>query len=276
MSRVPTASGGRVAKPSASGSSLASWGGPEQQQRVFAALHASLAQETLPALPTEVLALVPVVSWGQIAETMRLTRSKAWRNGLTVATTAVPHQVLWLLVGGEAPSPRGLKGRYHRAFVDALIVRVEKPFESEVDAEDHRVRMAGGNQSRCLQAARVTVASRLPWSAPADLSGLRALMADPSGAAAQIGGTVAALRSSAATAPRTLHAPPRVSMPRLGLAESAGDAPWHLGFVPIPYLSPVAPAAAPPAPPRPPATGARHTSSPLAPYLRPRRRRGGG
>ena len=135
MSRVPTTSENKVARPNHSGSSSASWGGPEQQQRVLAALHASLAQETLPTLPTDVLALVPAMSWGQIAETMRLTRSKAWRNGLTVATTAMPHQVLWLLVGGDAPSPRQLKGRYHRAFVDALIARVERPFESEVDAE---------------------------------------------------------------------------------------------------------------------------------------------
>ena len=102
-------------------------GGAGRKERVLAALRASLAHETLPALHADVRALLTTMTWEQIAETMRVTGSPAWRNGLTVAATAVPHHVLWLLEGGNAPSPRDtgrVPGGYHRALVHALVSKV--------------------------------------------------------------------------------------------------------------------------------------------------------
>ena len=176
------------------GASFALLGGAGRQERVFAALRASLAHETLPALHADVSALLPTITWAQIAQTMRVTGSSEWRSGLTVAATAAPHQVLWLLVGGDAPCPRLLKGGYHRALVDALVSKVVNRFEQKAIAEDKRA--ARGGHTRDLPAARATVARHLPWSAPADLLTLRALMTDPKGASARLG--AAMLRAEAA------------------------------------------------------------------------------
>ena len=176
-------------------------GGAGRQERVFAALRASLAHETLPALDADVRALLPTMTWAQIAETMRATRSTEWRNGLTVAATAVPHHVLWLLEGGNAPSPRLIPGGYHRALVGALVSKVEKRFEAEAAAEDQRGKKVSGTWN--LPAARARVACWLPWSAPADLLALRALMTDPTGASAELG----AAMSRAAAPQGTLLAP---------------------------------------------------------------------
>ena len=169
-------------------------GGAGRQERVFAALRASLAHEELPALDADVRALLPTMTWAQIAQTMRVTRSSEWRQGLTVATTAMPHHVLWLLLGGEAPSPRRIKGGYHLALVGALVSKVETRFEKQAIAEDKRAQRISGPWD--LPAARATVACLLPWSAPADLLTLRALMTDPKGASAQLG--AAMLRAEAA------------------------------------------------------------------------------
>ena len=130
--------------------------------------------------------LLPTMTWAQIAQTMRVTGSSEWRSGLTVAATAAPHQVLWLLVGGDTPCPRlSLKGGYHRALVDALVSQLELGFESKATAEAKRVARARSLPFDLL-AARATIASSLPWSAPADLQTLRTLMLDPKGAAAKL------------------------------------------------------------------------------------------
>lgn len=191
MSRAPTAANRTVARPDPGPAPFALLGGAEQQERVFAALRASLAHEELPALDADVRALLPTMTWAQIAQTMRVTGSSEWRQGLTVATTAMPHHVLWLLVGGEAPSPRLIKDGYHRALVGALVSKVETRFEKEAKAEGKRAATVSGTAYNLL-AARATVARLLPWSAPADLPALRALMADPAGASAALGAALLA------------------------------------------------------------------------------------
>ena len=197
MAHAPTASCHTVARPDQRGPSFALLGGAGRQERVFAALRASLADETLPALHADVRALLPTMTWAQIAQTVRVTGSSEWRSGLTVAATAAPHQVLWLLVGGDAPCPRLLKGGYHRALVDALMSKVVTRFEKQAIAED--MRAARGGHTRDLPAARATVASHLPWSAPADLLTLRALMTDPKGAAAQLGAAMSRAEAAQGT-----------------------------------------------------------------------------
>ena len=175
-------------------------GGAGRQERVFAALHASLAHEALPALAADVRALIPTITWAQIAMTLRHTGSSVWRCGLTVSSTAAPHQVLWLLVGGDAPSPRQLPGGYHRALVGALHRHVEKRFEAEVRVEHTRGKRAGGTWD--LPAARARVACSLRWSAPADLPMLRALMTDATSAAAKLGAALRAVDPPCAPTPR--------------------------------------------------------------------------
>ena len=197
------------AQPDHSGASSAFLGGTERQERVLEALRASLAHETLPALDADVRALLPIMTWAQIAETMRVIRSPAWRKGLTVSATAVPHHVLWLLEGGNAPSPRQIPGGYHRALVGALVSNVEKRFEAEAAAEDNRGKKVSGTYNR--PAARARVACWLPWSAPADLLALRALMTDPTGASAELGAAL----SRAAAAQGTLMTDPRTCSPPL-------------------------------------------------------------
>jgi hypothetical protein len=202
MAHAPTASDLTAAGPRPSGASSAFLGSAERQERVFAALRASLAHETLPALEADVRALIPTMTWADIAQTMRATGSSEWRSGLAVSATAAPHHALWLLVGGDAPSPRQLPGGCHRALHLALVAKVEKRFEAEAFAEDKRVKKVSGTYNR--PAARARVARSLPWSAPADLPTLRALMTDPRGASATLG----AAMSRAAAAAGTLRPPP--------------------------------------------------------------------
>ena len=97
-----------------------------------------------------------------MADSLRVAKSKRWRHGLKVAETAVPHCMLWLLVGGDAPSPQHAKGPHLRALHDALSAKVVRPFEEEASAEAKRFKHAGGSGTHDVQAARVTVAGRLP------------------------------------------------------------------------------------------------------------------
>ena len=161
----------------------------ERQERLFTALRASLAEETLPALEADARALLATMTWAQLAESLRVTGAAAWRRGLRVPATAVPHQVLWLLVGGDAPSPRQLRWGCHRALVDALQTKIEQHFESEAFAEDKRAKRRSGTFNR--PAARARVASRAPWRAPIDASLLRALLINPTGASAALGAALA-------------------------------------------------------------------------------------
>ena len=184
---------------------VATWGGSEQLARVFGALHGCLADDTLQPLPAEVRALVTDVTWAQVADAMRIAKSSQWAHGLKVSTSAMGHQMLWLLLGGDSPSPRQLQGGYHKALQAALGVQIATPFEAAARTEAERAKKAGGKHD--LRAARVAVASRLPWSAPADVPMLRALMTNPAGPAAKLG---AALR---AVDPPTVCASPPPSPP---------------------------------------------------------------
>ena len=170
------------------------WGGGEQLARVLAALRGCLAGDALVPLPAEARALVKEVTWAQVADILRIAKSPEWVRGLTVSSSAMGHQMLWLQVGGDSPSPRQLTGGYHKTLHDALSSQIQKPFEAAaVDASNRAKKAAGKDVKRDLPAARAAVALRLPWSAPADVLVLRALMTDPTGAAAKLG---AALRAA--------------------------------------------------------------------------------
>ena len=59
----------------AAGRRLACWRAAERLERLLAALRASLAEETLPALDADVRALLATMTWAQLADILRLTRS---------------------------------------------------------------------------------------------------------------------------------------------------------------------------------------------------------
>ena len=194
MEHAPTGANCTAASPDCSGAASGLLAAAERQERLFAALRASLADETLPALDADVRAHLVTMTWAQLAESLRVTGAAAWRRGLRGPATAVPHQVLWLLVGGDAPSPRQLPGGCHRALVDALQNKIEKQFVSEAFAEDFRAKRGSGTFDR--PAARVRVASCAPWRAPVDASLLRGLLIDPTGASAALGAALARAASS--------------------------------------------------------------------------------
>jgi hypothetical protein len=176
-----------------------SWGGAEQLGRVFAALRVSLADDALPRLPVEVHALVGEITWAQVADMLRISESLPWLAGLKgVSKTAMAHQMLWLLVGGDPPSPRQAKPG--QALRLALLRQISEPFEAEADAEAKRAKKGGGKYD--YSAARARVACSLPWSAPADLPMLRALMTDATGAAAKLGAALRAVDPPCAPTPR--------------------------------------------------------------------------
>ena len=166
-------------------------GGAEQLARVLAALRGCLADDKLPPLPAELRALVADVTWAHVAVTMRIAESPQWANGLTVSKSAMGHQMLWLMHDGDSPSPRQLQKKHHAQLRKALWSQIAAPFEADADVEARRAKKVSGKYD--LPAARAATASRLPWSAPADVLLLRALMADPAGATAKLG---AALRAA--------------------------------------------------------------------------------
>ena len=73
---------------------IASSGGAEQQYRVLAALRACLADDALPQLPEEMRTLFGVVTWAQVADTMRIVETTQWCAGLPIAKSAMSHRVL--------------------------------------------------------------------------------------------------------------------------------------------------------------------------------------
>ena len=111
---------------------VTAWGGREQLARVLGALRRCLADDALPPLPAEVRALVADLSWAQVADTMRLAESSQWRGGLTVAKSAMGHQMLWLLFGGDSPSPRQLQDSHHATLRTALTRVIGRLFQEEV------------------------------------------------------------------------------------------------------------------------------------------------
>ena len=94
MAHAP-AGANRTARPDPTGMASGLLPAAERQERLFAALHASLADETLPALEADVRAHVATMTWAQLADILRVTGASAWRRGLRVPPTAMPHQVLW-------------------------------------------------------------------------------------------------------------------------------------------------------------------------------------
>ena len=123
----------------------AAWGTAEQQARVFGALRASLADEMLPPLRAEVQELLPHFSWFLVAETMRIADSPQWRDGLLPSKSAMGHQMLWLMRGGDSPSPRLLQGGHHATLRVALTRVISEGFEDAWVAEEKkRVKKEGG------------------------------------------------------------------------------------------------------------------------------------
>ena len=170
------------------------WGGRDQLARVFGAVRTSLADDTLPPLPADVCALMEVFTWAQVADVMRIAESSQTHDGLAVPKSAMGHQMLRLVLGGDSPSPQQLRDATLRK---ALVRLVQQPFEKEALVEVKRAKKAGGQDAKYdLPAARATVASGAPWSAPADVSLLRTLMRDPKGAAASLGAAIASCRAT--------------------------------------------------------------------------------
>ena len=223
MEHAPTGANCTAASPDCSGAASGLLAAAERQERLFAALRASLADETLPALDADVRAHLVTMTWAQLAESLRVTGAAAWRRGLRGPATAVPHQVLWLLVGGDAPSPRQLPGGCHRALVDALQNKIEKQFVSEAFAEDFRAKRGSGTFDR--PAARARVASRAPWRAPVDASLLRALLIRPDRRVCGAGRRAGAGRLVDRNAPPPPRPPPAPPHAPPGRWRTSGRAP---------------------------------------------------
>ena len=77
------------------------WGGRDQLARVFGAVRTSLADDTLPPLPADVCALMEVFTWAQVADVMRIAESSQTHDGLAVPKSAMGHQMLRLVLGGD-------------------------------------------------------------------------------------------------------------------------------------------------------------------------------
>jgi hypothetical protein len=232
---------------------VATWGGSEQLARVFGALHECLADDSLTPLPAEVRALVEDVTWAQVADGLRIAKSSQWAHGLTVSTSAMWHQMLWLLLGGDCPSPRQLQGGYHKALQRTLSVQIATRFDAEADVEAKGAKTRGGKGAKYnVRAARAAVALRLPWSAPADVLLLRALMVDPAGATAKLGAALRAAGPPCAllTLPPTQSCTPparpmssrAVQYCVTGRRGSTPPQPPPSSALPTPALSPVTPA----------------------------------
>ena len=232
------------------GTLVEAWGGSEQLARVLAALRGCLADDALPPLPAEVRTLVPGVTWGQVADTMRIAESPQWAHGLTVAKSAMGHQMLWLMLGGDSPSPRQFREKHHGQLRKALWSQIAEHFDAEAVAAAKRAKKAGGAHD--LVAARAATASRLPWSAPADVLVLRALMTDPTGAAAKLGAALRAAGPPCAllTLPPTQSCTPparpmssrAVQYCVTGRRGSTPPQPPPSSALPTPALSPMTPA----------------------------------
>ena len=153
----------------------ATWGEIEHTTRVFAGLHASLADPTLP-MPAAVRASMPAFTWAHVIDVLRVTQSSKWREGTGFCKSAVAHYALWLLLGSDTPLP--LKAS--STLTAALNAVLSKPFEYEAVVEANnvarRAKRLGGGPTYCLQAARVKVAHSMRWSGPADLVLLRCLL----------------------------------------------------------------------------------------------------
>ena len=182
----------------------ATWGEIEHTTRVFAGLHASLADPTLP-IPAAVRASMPAFTWAHVIDVLRVTQSSKWREGTGFCKSVVAHHALWLLLGSDTPLPLEAS----RTLTGALTGALAEPFEEEARAVAHaiarRSKKLGEGATFCVQAAaRVTVAHSMRWSAPADLVLLRYLMIDAKDASRKLRDSIAA----AAPRPAALPSPP--------------------------------------------------------------------
>ena len=126
----------------------ATWGEIEHTTRVFAGLHASLADPTLP-IPAAVRASMPAFTWAHVIDVLRVTQSSKWREGTGFCKSAVAHYALWLLLGSDTPLPREAS----RTLTAALTAALAKPFEEEAQAEAKNVarrakKLGGGPTKR--------------------------------------------------------------------------------------------------------------------------------
>ena len=154
-----------------------SWGDQQAATRIFAGVRTALADPSLPALSAEVRATLPIITWAHIAELFRAAESKPWRKETVSNIGALQHQSLWLLLGGDAPSPRQMPDGYSKGLVAALKNQVKDPLEADAIALAQAARKHGAAYN--LAGARVRVAEDLPWSLPADVDLLRSLMSTP-------------------------------------------------------------------------------------------------
>ena len=186
----------------------ATWGEIEHTTRVFAGLHASLADPTLP-MPAAVRASLPALTWAHVIDVLRITQSSKWREGIGFCKSAVGHHALWLLLGSDTPLPLEAS----RSLTAALTAALTKPFEDEALTEVRRAKKRlGEGPTCCLHAARVTVAHSMRWSAPADLVLLRYLMIDAKDATRKLRDSTAAAAASRPAAPPSLPAQPSFSI----------------------------------------------------------------
>jgi len=215
----------------------ATWGEIEHTTRVFAGLHASLADPTLP-MPAAVRASMPAFTWAHVIDVLRVTQSSKWREGTGFCKSVVAHHALWLLLGSDTPLPLEAS----RTLTGALTGALAEPFEEEARAVAHaiarRSKKLGEGATFCVQAAaRVTVAHSMRWSAPADLVLLRYLMIDAKDASRKLRDSIAA------AAPRPAASPSLPAQPSLSAA-AAAPRPAALPSPPA-QLPPSAAAAAP-------------------------------
>ena len=191
----------------------ATWGEIEHTTRVFAGLHASLADPTLP-IPAAVRASMPAFTWAHVIDVLRITQSSKWREGTGFCKSAVGHHALWLLLGSDMPLPV----KASNTLTGALTAALAKPFEEEALAEAKRAKKLGVGPTCCLPAARVTVAHSMRWSAPADLVLLRYLMIDAKDATRKL------RDSTAASAPRPAAPPSLPASSPLATTELPAEA----------------------------------------------------
>ena len=191
----------------------ATWGEIEHTTRVFAGLHASLADPTLP-IPAAVRASMPAFTWAHVIDVLRVTQSSKWREGTGFCKSAVGHHALWLLLGSDMPLPV----KASNTLTGALTAALAKPFEEEALAEAKRAKKLGLGPTCCLPAARVTVAQSMRWSAPADLVLLRYLMIDAKDATRKL------RDSTAASAPRPAAPPSLPASSPLATTELPAEA----------------------------------------------------
>ena len=147
------------------------WGGLQQRERLFSGLSATLANESLTALPAELFVLVPHLTWGHVADAVSLAKCK-WKHGTKLSTGLATQQTVWLLLGGGTPSPKQIHSGFSSILDKALSRGLRTRFEKQ--AEAHRKKYQVGEFE-----ARRAIARIHPWSFPVPTVTMRSIMMDP-------------------------------------------------------------------------------------------------